>query len=42
MIDTLYQAGLNLVAATWWSAIAWPVIWNMLKIVVLLLPLMMG
>ena len=40
MIDTLYQAGLNLVAATWWSAIAWPVIWNMLKIVVLLLPLM--
>ncbi|AVO34446.1 NADH-quinone oxidoreductase subunit NuoH [Ottowia oryzae] len=40
MIDTLYQAGLNLVGATWWSAIAWPVIWNMLKIVVLLLPLM--
>ena len=40
MIDMLYQAGLNLVAATWWSAIAWPVIWNMLKIVVLLLPLM--
>ena len=40
MLDTLYQAGLNLVAATWWSAIAWPVIWNMLKIVVLLLPLM--
>ena len=40
MIDTLYQAGLNLVAATWWSAIAWPVIWNMLKIVVVLLPLM--
>ena len=40
MIDMLYQAGLNLVGATWWSAIAWPVIWNMLKIVVLLLPLM--
>lgn len=40
MIDMLYQAGLNLVAATWWSTIAWPVIWNMLKIVVLLLPLM--
>ncbi len=40
MIDALYNGGLNLVAAGWWSAMAWPVIWNLIKIVAVLLPLL--
>ncbi|MBH1963794.1 MAG: NADH-quinone oxidoreductase subunit NuoH [Comamonadaceae bacterium] len=40
MIDALYNGGLNLFAATWWAQLAWPVIWIMMKIVVILLPLM--
>ncbi len=40
MIDTLYNGGLNLVAAGWWSTLAWPVLWNLIKIVAVLLPLL--
>ncbi len=40
MIDTLYNWGLHLCAATWWSGMAWPVIWNLIKIAVIVLPLM--
>ncbi|MFT3780048.1 MAG: NADH-quinone oxidoreductase subunit NuoH [Ottowia sp.] len=40
MIDMLYNGGLNLFSGGWWTAIAWPVIWNLVKIVVVLLPLM--
>lgn len=40
MIDTIYNYGLNLLAQTWWTGVAWPVLWNLIKIVVLLLPLM--
>ena len=40
MIDALYNGGLNLVAAQWWTAIAWPVLWVLLKIVAVLAPLM--
>lgn len=40
MIDTLYSFGLNLLAANWWQALTWPVIWTLIKIVVVLLPLM--
>lgn len=40
MIDTFYNAGLNLLVASWWSALAWPVIWTLIKIVVVLAPLM--
>lgn len=40
MIDFLYQAGLGMSAAPLWSTAAWPVIWTLLKIVVLLAPLM--
>ena len=40
MIDLLYNGGLHLFSGTWWTVIAWPVIWNLLKIVVVLLPLM--
>ncbi|MEN9905209.1 MAG: hypothetical protein RLZZ555_1774 [Pseudomonadota bacterium] len=40
MIDALYNGGLNLVAAEWWTAAAWPVLWILLKIVAVLAPLM--
>ena len=40
MIDTLYNGGLGLLNQTWWVAVAWPVIWVLLKIVVVVAPLM--
>ncbi|MBN9411187.1 MAG: NADH-quinone oxidoreductase subunit NuoH [Burkholderiales bacterium] len=40
MIDALYNGGLGLVAAPWWTNAAWPVIWAMIKIVAVLAPLM--
>ena len=40
MIDALYNGGLNLVAAGWWGSLAWPIIWNLIKIVAVLLPLL--
>ena len=40
MIDALYFAGQNLLAASWWGVLAWPVIWALIKIVCVLAPLM--
>ena len=40
MIDALYNFGLSLVAASWWSGVVWPVVWTLIKIVVVVLPLM--
>ncbi len=40
MIDTLYNAGLGLVGASWWTGIVWPVLWTLIKIVAVVLPLM--
>ncbi len=40
MIDAMYNGGLNLIAAAWWQTAAWPVIWNLIKIVAVLAPLM--
>jgi len=40
MIDAMYNGGLGLIAASWWTTAAWPVIWNLLKIVAVLAPLM--
>ena len=40
MIDAIFNGGAGLIAATWWSAGVWLVIWNLLKIVVVVLPLM--
>ena len=40
MIDTLYNTGWGLVAADWWTGLAWPVIWTLIKIVAVLAPLM--
>jgi hypothetical protein len=30
MIDTIYNAGLQAVAATWWTAVVWPVFWTLM------------
>jgi NADH-quinone oxidoreductase subunit H len=40
MIDTLYNAGLGLAGASWWTGIVWPVLWTLIKIVSVVLPLM--
>ncbi len=40
MIDAFYNAGLHLFVGYWWTVVTWPVVWNLIKIVVLLLPLM--
>ncbi|HPR42694.1 NADH-quinone oxidoreductase subunit NuoH [Ottowia sp.] len=40
MIDAFYNGALHLSANPWWTGIIWPVIWNLIKIVVVLLPLM--
>ena len=40
MIDAMYNAGLGLIAAGWWTTAAWPVIWALIKIVAVLAPLM--
>ncbi len=40
MIDQLHAAGLGLLAAPWWGSVGWPIIWVLIKIVVLVLPLM--
>ncbi len=40
MIDAMYNGGLNLITQSWWTVVVWPVIWILLKIVVVLAPLM--
>ena len=40
MIDQLNQAGGSLIGGVWWPTVIWPVIWNLVKIVALVLPLM--
>jgi NADH-quinone oxidoreductase subunit H len=40
MIDTLFNFGLGLLAEQWWTELAWPVIWTLIKIFVVVLPLM--
>ena len=40
MIDSLYNFGLGLSAAALWVTVIWPVLWTLIKIVVLVLPLM--
>lgn len=40
MIDSIYAFGQGLLLAPWWAAIGWPVLWTLIKIVVVVLPLM--
>jgi NADH-quinone oxidoreductase subunit H len=41
MIDTIFALGQGLLDAPWWSAIAWPAIWALIKITLVLM-LVMG
>jgi len=40
MIDAIFDFGQGLLAPSWWATLAWPVIWALVKIMVLVLPLM--
>jgi NADH-quinone oxidoreductase subunit H len=40
MIDAIYNLGLGLLVASWWTGVVWPIVWTLLKIVVVVLPLM--
>ncbi len=40
MIDAIYNFGLGLLGASWWREMAWPVLWAVIKILVVVLPLM--
>jgi NADH-quinone oxidoreductase subunit H len=40
MIQELHDFGLGLIAAAWWTGMAWPIVWTLLKILSLVLPLM--
>jgi NADH-quinone oxidoreductase subunit H len=40
MIDMLHGFGQGLVTAPWWGSMAWPVIWNLIKIICIVLPIM--
>lgn len=40
MIDTIFNFGQDLLDTAWWPGVVWPVIWTLIKIVVVVLPLM--
>ena len=40
MIDQIWGFGNGLVGAGWWTAMAWPVLWTLIKIFAVVLPLM--
>ena len=40
MIDQMFTTGQGMVSAPWWAAMAWPVIWNLIKIVAVVVPLL--
>ncbi len=40
MIDAIYNFGLGLIGSPWWTAMVWPVIWILIKIMCVVLPLL--
>jgi NADH-quinone oxidoreductase subunit H len=40
MIDAIFSFGQGLFPAAWWSSVGWPIVWALIKIVVVVLPLM--
>ena len=40
MIDAIFGFGHGLVGAVWWTSVVWPIIWTLIKIVVVVVPLM--
>ncbi len=42
MSSAAFNFGLGLLSAPWWQGMAWPVIWNLIKIVLVVLPLLLS
>ena len=42
MFDDLYLFGLNICSYPIWTALVWPVIWALIKIIAVLLPLLLS
>lgn len=42
MIDAIYNWFEHLIDASWWSGLVWPVIWNLIKIIAIIAPLMIA
>jgi NADH-quinone oxidoreductase subunit H len=40
MIDAIYNFGMGLIVSPWWSAMIWPVLWILIKIMCVVLPLL--
>src|SRR5512133_1273539 len=40
MIDQIWGLGNGLIAAPWWSSMGWPLVWTLIKIIVVVAPLM--
>ncbi len=40
MIDAIFTFGQGLINASWWAVLAWPVLWILIKIIVIVAPLM--
>jgi NADH-quinone oxidoreductase subunit H len=40
MIDFIFNLGQGISSSTWWLAYGWPVMWTLMKIIVVVLPLM--
>ena len=40
MIDTIFNAGAALSGDAWWTGLVWPIVWTLIKIIVVVLPLM--
>ena len=40
MIDAIFNFGQGLINTAWWAGMVWPVLWILIKIVVIVLPLM--
>ncbi|QEA11950.1 NADH-quinone oxidoreductase subunit NuoH [Comamonas flocculans] len=42
MIDSIYNSGLQLSSAPWWTGAGWPVVWALVKIVCVVVPLLVA
>ncbi|WP_418119954.1 NADH-quinone oxidoreductase subunit NuoH [Variovorax sp. 350MFTsu5.1] len=42
IVDTIHGFGQGLVAAGWWTGVIWPVIWTLIKIIIVVIPLMLA
>lgn len=42
IVDTIHGFGQGLVAAGWWTGVVWPVVWTLIKIIVVVIPLMLA